>query len=197
METLKIALASALLVMATSHSAQAADSAFFKPPIEFAGTGCNSGSVVTNRGNSAIMVISFGHYDAGKSGVSGLARSSCNFVVPVHVPPNMKLSGMLVTWNGFVKGKGQLTRTYRTPFNPHATPNRIMDLNSPDGKPWYVIDDLMHLSNGTGCRGGDFNIRISSSIKITDSYSYAAVGALNTSSRSHLIFHLSSSDCLI
>ena len=83
------------------------------------------------------------------------------------MPPNMKLSGMIASWNGFVKGKGQLARTYGTSMNSRQIHNRIMKLDSPDGKYWQVTDNLMYLNDVSGCNGGDINIRINSNIKIT------------------------------
>jgi hypothetical protein len=193
MKTFKIALTSALLVLAVSHSAHAADPVFFKSPINFNGTGCDPGSIVVSGENTASMSILFGRYDAGKNAISGLARSACNFAVPVHVPQGWQLSVMTADWQGFAQGQGRFTRSYGTSQNPNAIPQQVKALNSPSGANWQAKDGLMHSTAVSGCGGGDFNLRINSSVQAIGSNSYVAVDTVDMNNR--VVFHLNWMPC--
>lgn len=193
MKTVKMALTGALLALAASQSAYAADPVFFKAPVSFIGTGCDAGSVVVSGENTSSLSILFGRYDAGKNAVSGLQRSSCNFVVPVHVPQGWQLSVMTADWQGYIKGQGKFTRSYGTSQNPNAIPTQIKPLSAASGANWQANDGLLHSTAVSGCGGGDFNLRINSSVAANTSTSYAAVDTVDMNNR--VVFHLAWRRC--
>lgn len=193
MKTFKIAAASALLVLVASQAATAADPVFFKAPLQFIGTGCDAGSVVVAGEDTASMSVLFGRYDAGKNAMSGLARSSCNFVVPVHVPAGFQLSVLTTDWQGFVQGSGKFTRSYGTSQNPNAIPTTIQPLSSAGGAPWQAKDGLMHATAVSGCGGGDWNLRINSSVQANTSNSYVAVDTADLNNK--VVFRLNWTPC--
>lgn len=193
MKTVKMALTGALLALAASQSAYAADPVFFKAPVSFIGTGCDAGSVIVSGENTSSLSVLFGRYDAGKNAVSGLQRSSCNFVVPVHVPRGWQLSLLTADWQGYIQGQGKFVRSYGTSQNPNAIPTQIKSLNSPSGANWQANDGLLHSTVVTGCNGGDFNLRINSSVLANNSNSYAAVDTVDMNNR--VVFHLAWRPC--
>ncbi len=193
MNGFKTSLTSALLVLAATQAVQAADPVFFKAPIQFNGTGCDAGSISVVGENTSSLTVLFGRYDAGKNAVSGLARSSCNFAVPVHVPQGWQLSVLTADWQGFAQGQARFTRSYGTSMNPRAIPPQVKSITSGSGTTWEAKDGLMHSTMVSGCRGGDFNLRINSGLQALGSNSYAAVDTVDLNNK--VVFHLSWAPC--
>ncbi len=192
MKILKFTAAAALLAVVASQAANAADPVYFKAPLQFIGTGCDAGSVIVAGENTASMSVLFSRFDAGTNSVSGLPRSSCNFVVPVHVPPDFQLSVLTTDWQGFIKGQGKFTRSYGTSQNSNAIPPQIKPLNAPGGAPWQANDGLLH-ATVSGCGGGDWNLRINSGIQADGNNSYAAVDTADLNNQ--VIFRLRWTPC--
>lgn len=188
MRNLKISLMSALLVLVASQAAQAADPVFFKAPIQFNGTGCNPYNISVVGENTSSLTVLFGGYDAGKNAVSGLARSSCNFAVPVHVPRGWQLSVLTADWQGFAQGRAKFTRSYGTSLNPRLVLPPPKTISSAGGTDWSAKDGLMHSTMASGCQGGDFNLRINSGLQAIGSNSYAAVDTVDLNNK--VVFHL-------
>ncbi|MDX9990042.1 DUF4360 domain-containing protein [Thiothrix unzii] len=193
MKAFKVAITTALLAIAAAQTAQAADPVFFKAPIQMAGTGCAPGSVSVVGENTSSLTMLFSTYDAGKNAVSGLARSSCNFAVPVHVPQGYQLSVMTSDWQGFVQGNGRFTRAYGTSLNPNTVNPGVKSLSSASGAGWQAIDGLMHATAVNGCAGGDFNLRVNSSVQAVGSNSYVVVDTLDMNNK--VVFHLKWKKC--
>ena len=193
MKAFKVAITTALLAIAAAQTAQAADPVFFSAPVEMAGTGCDPGSVSVVGENTSSLSVLFSRYDAGKGAVSGLARSSCNFAVPVNVPQGYQLSVLTADWNGFVNGQGRFTRFYGTSQNPRAVNPGVKSLSSPSGAGWQANDGLMHSTMVNGCAGGKFNLRINSSVQAVGSNSYTAVDTLDMNNK--VVFHLKWKKC--
>lgn len=193
MEVFKVAIAAVLATVSAMQTAQAADPVFFKSPIQMAGTGCAPGSVTIIGGNTSSLSMLFNTYDAGKYAVSGLARSSCNFAVPVHVPRGYQVSVMTADWQGFVKGKGKFTRTYGTSLNPSMINPGTKNLSSVNGSRWRAKDGLMPFFPANSCAGGDFNLRINSSIQAIGSNSYVVVDTPRTNHK--VVFYLKWRKC--
>ena len=193
MKAFKIAMTTALLAIGVAQTAQAADPVFFQAPIEMAGTGCAPGSVSVVGENTSSLTMLFSTYDAGKNAASGLARSSCNFAVPVHVPQGYQLSVMTSDWQGFVQGNGRFTRKYGTSLNLNAVNPGTKTLASAGGANWQAKDGLMHATAVSGCAGGKFNLRVNSSVQAVGSNSYVAVDTLDMNNK--VVFQLQWKKC--
>lgn len=195
MKGLKISLATALLALFATQTTQAAPTVYFKAPVNFAGTGCDIGSVAYTGENTSTLSILFGRYDAGKNAISGLQRSACNFAVPIHVPAGLQVSIMTADWQGYAKGSANLRRSY---FFANAVSNNVTksdNFNSGAGTNFLKQDGLWHASATSGCspQGRDLIMRINSSATANTSNSYIAVDTVDMNNR--VVFHLNWAPC--
>ena len=180
MKILPTMIASAILGLGLTSGANAVDnnSVYFKAPLDFAGTGCPSGSTAVAGENTDTLSILFDSYDAGKDSVSGKKRVACSFAVPVHVPEGMQVSVMKADWQGFVEGKGELRRKYFFAGQPNE-PWEVSTFDQPAGYNFTETDARLHGSLSYSECGEDKMIRINSSIRAKGSNSYMAVDTLD------------------
>ena len=174
MKLLTTITAAALLGLGIMSSAQAAPAVHFKNPVNWAGTGCKAGSVSVSGANTATLSVLFDSYDAGKDSMSGLKRAACSFSVPVKVPPGFQMSHLTADWEGYIDGKGQLSRKYFLAGRPYTSWKRNT-YRKPNGGNFSKRDNLYHATFASGCNGGIFNLRINSQIRAMGRNSYAAV----------------------
>lgn len=147
---------------------------FFTDAINWAGTGCKADSVSVSGENTSSLSILFDSYDAGKDAASGLNRSACSFSLQINVPLGSKVSQLTADWEVFVEGEGELKRKYFLAGQPETSwKNNTYD--SPNGDNFTVRDEIDHDSLSTGCKGGQFNLRIDSQVKISKDDSYVAI----------------------
>ncbi len=186
MKILSSLLASATfgLILVSSATAETIDKnkVYFKAPINFAGTGCSSGTISVAGADTNTLSILFDSYDAGKDSSSKRKRVSCNFAVPVHVPEGYQISVMTADWQGFAQGKTSLHRKYFFAGQPHS-PWKITRFNAPDGIDFLETDRKMHKSLSSSKCGEDRMIRINSAIRALKPNSYIAVDTLDLANK--------------
>jgi len=182
MKVLTTITAAAVLALGMASSAQATPAVHFKNPVNWAGTGCSAGSVSVSGANTATLSVLFDSYDAGKDSLSGLRRSACSFSVPIKVPRGFQVSHLTADWEGFVEGRGQLSRKYFLAGSPYTSWKRNT-YNRPAGGNFSKRDNIYHSTFATGCNGGVFNLRINSQIRAMGRNSYAAVDSADLHNR--------------
>lgn len=182
MKMLSPFVASLVLGLTVSATANAADSVYFKSPINFAGTGCKADSVAVTGENSTTLSILFDAYDAGKTSASGLRRTSCNFAVPVHVPQGYQVSVLKADWQGFAEGKTELRRKYFFAGHPNQ-PWSVSNFNDSNGINYLKTDGRIHRSLSFSKCGKDKILRINSSIRAKGKNSYIAVDTADLSNK--------------
>ena len=186
MKILTTIIATAVLGLGLASSVQARPAVYFKNPINFAGTGCKAGSVSVSGANSATLSVLFDAYDAGKDSLSGLRRSACSFSVPIKVPRGLQISHLTADWEGYVEGRGQLSRKYFLAGRPYNSWKRNT-YRKPRGGNFTKRDNIYHASFATGCNGGTYNLRINSQIRAMGRNSYAAVDSADLKNRIKLL----------
>ncbi len=159
------------ILFATAH-ASSRSPVYFKAPMKFRGTGCPGANSITVSGEDATtMTVVFDQFDAARpkdNAASGNMRSSCSFVVPVHVPQGLQVSTMTADWRGYAEGKTKLHREYF--FAGQRGPSKT---SKPEGD-FTLTDDLMH-AIWSDCKGRDVPMRINSSVQATSNNSYIAI----------------------
>ncbi len=164
----------ALSFFAGQAIATVAPSVYFKAPLNFAGTGCPAGAISVTGAETDTLKVYFDRYDAAKpksDAASGMSRSSCNFAVPVHVPPGFQVSIMTIDWMGFAEGQTELRRKYffaGSPFGPSKVDHPVGD---------FIIRD--NGSETWSKCGTDVVLRLNSSIKAKSNPSYIAVDTVD------------------
>ncbi len=174
MKLLTTMSAAAVLALTMVSAVQATPAVYFKNPVNWAGTGCKAGSVSVTGANTATLSVLFDAYDAGRDSASGLRRSACSFSVPIKVPRGFQISHLTADWEGYVEGRGQLSRKYFLAGRPYTSWKRNT-YRKPAGGNFTKRDDIFHASLATGCNGGTYNLRINSQIRAMGRSSYAAV----------------------
>ena len=147
-----------------------AQTVYFKKPMEFAGTGCGTGSYTFSGDGTDTLSILFSEYDAADpadGAMSGLRHASCSFAVPIHVPSGYQVSVLTSDWRGFAQGSTELFREY---FFAGETGGS--KTSNPNGNYTERDDGLQYESS---LCGKDVILRINSSIQATGSGSYIAV----------------------
>lgn len=163
--------------------------ASFDNPVNWAGTGCKAGSVSVSGEKTNSLSILFDAYDAGKNAISGLKRSACSFSVPVNVPRGFRISLFTADWEGFVEGRGELSRKYFLAGQSGGLWKKN-PYHKPSGDNFSVRDNINRDSFSTGCTGGQFNLRIESQIKTTDEDSYIAIDSADLHNEITLLLYL-------
>jgi len=120
MKLLTTMTAAAVLALTMVSAVQARPAVYFKNPVNWAGTGCNAGSISVSGANTATLSVLFDKYDAGRDALSGLRRSACSFSVPIKVPRGFQISHLTADWEGYVEGRGQLSRKYFLAGRPYT-----------------------------------------------------------------------------
>ncbi len=182
MKFLTTITAAAVLTLGMVSAVQATPAVYFKNPVNWAGTGCSAGSVSVSGANTATLSVLFDSYDAGKDSLSGLRRSACSFSVPIKVPRGFQVSHLTADWEGYVEGKGQLSRKYFLAGRPYTSWKRNT-YRKPAGGNFTKRDNIHHASFATGCNGGIYNLRINSQIRAMGRNSYAAVDSADLHNR--------------
>lgn len=165
--------------------------AYFGSDINWAGTGCKAGSISVVGANTASLSILFDSYEAGKGSTTGLNRVACSFSVPIKIPTGYKISLFTADWEGYVEGKGELSRKYFLAGQPY-TPWKKNNYNKPDSDNFLVRDNINHDSLSSTCDGGAFNLRIDSQIKTIDENSYMTIDSSDLHNKIKLLLRFKS-----
>jgi hypothetical protein len=190
MKLLKVFFA---LVVLTVFAGQAfaGPPVYFKAPVKFRGTGCPGPNSVSVSGEGTdTMTVLFDQFDAARpknNAASGMMRTSCSFVVPVHVPQGLQVSTMTADWRGYAEGKTKLHREY---FFAGQRGPRADD--SPKGD-FTLRDNLAHGTVVWGKCGADVPMRINASVRATSNPSYIAVDTVDLKNK--IVFHLKWKNC--
>jgi len=182
MKLLTTFIATAVLGLSMVSSVQARPAVYFKNPVGWAGTGCKAGTATVIGANTNTLSILFDSYDAGKDSESGRKRTACSFAIPIKVPAGYQVSHLTADWEGYIEGKGQLSRKYFLAGRPFVSWKRNT-YNKPNGGNFTKRDNLYHSTFRSSCRGGTFNLRINSQIRALGRHSYAAVDSLDLKNR--------------
>jgi len=180
-------LALAVGIVAVEASAQVT----FSAPIQFAGTGCKLGSSFSFTGQGTnTMTVMFSAYDAAKPAsraASKMERTSCNFAVPINVPPGYQVSLMTADWRGYTEKSTQISREYF--IAGQRGPSRT---TSPSGN-FTESDHLIFGSWNSKCGAGKVTMRINSSVRAVSNPSYIAVGTEDLQNK--VVFYLNWRKC--
>ena len=185
-------LSVSMLILLVANPAQANRRALFKSPRAFAGAGCEPGTVVVAGDNTESVSVLFGKYDAGRSSRSGTLRTHCEFYLPISVPPGQRLSVLTAEWQGYVKGRGGLSRRYSA-VGPRQRPWRVDRYQSREGMNYLQRDDMYPREVNAGCTGGELNLRINSEIIAAGNDSYIAVDTVDLNNQ--VVFRLNWVPC--
>lgn len=183
-------IAAAVLAAAGFAAAEAAAQVHFNAPVDFAGTGCGAGSYTVSGEGTNTLTILFSGYDAAipaENAGSNLERASCNFAVPIRVPPGHQVSVMTADWRGYADGSTKFLREYF--FAGQA--EGIKKESSPSGDYTESDSELTH-ETFSKC-GEDVTLRINSSVEALADGSYIAVDS--TDMKNTLILHLEQKNC--
>ncbi|MCI5193622.1 MAG: DUF4360 domain-containing protein [Candidatus Electrothrix sp. AU1_5] len=165
--------------------------AYFKSPMKARGTGCPGNNSITASGaGTDTMTVLFDQFDAAKpkdNAASGMMRTSCNFVVPVKVPPGIQVSHLTADWRGYAEGKTKLHREY---FIAGQRGPNVDDFPKGD---YTLRDDLLHGTWATSCKGGVFPMRLNSSVRAMSQPSYIAVDTVDLKNK--IVFQLKWRKC--
>ncbi len=188
MKIVKAALAVAMLTLFAGY-AFARPPVYFKAPVKFRGTGCPGPNTVTVTGeNTDTMTVLFDQFDAAKpkdNAASGMMRTSCSFVVPVHVPPGLQVSNLTADWRGYAEGRTTLRREYF--FAGQRGPRKT---TNPKGD--FVERDNLQHATWAAC-GADVPMRINSSVRAMSRNSYIAVDTVDLKNK--IVFRLKWRKC--
>ncbi|MGV6808890.1 MAG: DUF4360 domain-containing protein [bacterium] len=172
MKTVPILLSSVILGLTVSSHANAKEPVYFKSPINFAGSGCPSGSAsVVNGKNTKLLSINFKQYEAGKNAAGGERRAACNFAVPVHVANGYQVAVLTADWRGYTEGRTEFTRKYFFAGEPNV-PSKVSRIDGKAGQSFLFKDNSIHQSMNFSACGEDKILRINSSIKAKSNSSY-------------------------
>jgi hypothetical protein len=185
-------LSVSLVILLATQTAEADRRAMFKRIGAFSGAGCEQGSVVVAGENTETISVLFGKYDAGRNSRSGALHTQCEFSLPISVPPGQRLSGLTAEWQGYVKGRGGLSRLYSA-VGPRQRPWRVSRYNSAGGTNYLERDDMYPREINRDCSGGELNVRIRSDIIANGPDSYIAVDTLDL--QNQVVFRLNWVPC--
>ena len=180
---LAIGVSTAVIMSLPSSGSTDTTDFIFQKPIVFNGTGCSSLNSHEVTGiDTSNLSLNIQGYDAGKDSISGLGRSACSFAIPIKLPQGFQISHVIVDWDIYVRGEGQLKRKYflsGSPWKPWQTNN----FSKAAGESLTVSDKLSHNSLATNCNGGLFNIRVNSQVRVMDKQSYIQLSPNDGTSR--------------
>ena len=165
--------------------------AYFNNPVNWAGTGCKAGSVSISGAKTASLSILFDSYDAGKDSKSGLTRSACSFSIPIKIPTGYKIAHLTADWEGYVEGKGELSRKYFLTGQPQTAWKKNA-YHKPEGDNFTIRDNINQTSLSSTCNGGAFNLRVDSQLKTTGEDSYVAIDSTDLHNKVQLSLRLRS-----
>lgn len=168
----------AMLFLVSLAAESYAQAVYFKEPMDFAGTGCGTGSHTFSGEGTDTLSILFSEYDASDpadGAASGLQHTSCSFAVPIHVPAGYQVSALNADWRGFAEGSTELSREYFFAGKTGASKT-----SNPTGN-FTEQDQKMNFSSCS--KDGEKNIilRINSSVQATENDSYIAIDSVDQS----------------
>lgn len=187
-----IMLLTSVALLLAMQSADANRRAMFKRLNAFVGAGCEHAAVAVTGENSETVSVLFSNYDAGFQSRSGALHSSCEFSLPVSIPPGQRLSLLTAEWQGYAKGRGGFSRLYSV-VGPRQRPWRVNRYNSAEGLNYLERDDMYPREVNPNCNGGEINIRIKSDIIATGRNSYIAVDTVDLQNK--VVFRLNVTPC--
>lgn len=155
-----------------------AQTVYFKEPMEFAGTGCGTGSYTFSGEETATLSILFSKYDAAEpadGAASGLQHTSCSFAVPIHVPAGYQISKLKADWRGYAEGAVEFFREYF-----FAGKIGVKKISNPSN---YFIEEDQNINFSSCAENGeeDIILRINSSIQATSNESYINIFSVDQS----------------
>lgn len=156
------------------------DGVQFNPP-SFNGSGCSGSSNYRVTPNGKTLSISF------KKFIASPDNKTCKITVPITVPSGFKLSVLTADYRGFVKGKGELKRSYS------SGGARKNSFNKTGGDDYYVNDNLIGMNKKMSKCGQNITLKINTRIKAAGSDSKISVDSADSSSGA--IFHLQYRPC--
>lgn len=157
-----------VLALAFSQNALAAPSVSIGE-VNYIGIGCSSGEGDSISGSGSVKTLNLRNFNAGAG--YALQRSACNVAIPVHVPMGYQIA-LTASFRGSVKGNARLTRSYGTSQAPNGA-SLTSNLASVRGKR-FSQNDAGNAAWST-CSGGDFNLRLNSSVQAIGSASKISV----------------------
>ncbi|MCI5210074.1 MAG: DUF4360 domain-containing protein [Candidatus Electrothrix sp. ATG2] len=191
MKLLKVFFALVVLTFFAGQAFAARPPVYFKAPIKFRGTGCPGPNSVSVSGeNTDTLTVLFDQFDAAKpkdNAASGMMRTSCSFVVPVHVPSGLQVSTMTADWRGYAEGRTKLHREYFFAGQRGAKAD-----SRPKGD-YTLRDNLMHGTVVWGKCGTDVPMRVNASVRAESNPSYIAVDTVDLKNK--IVFHLKWREC--
>ena len=149
------------------------------------GSGCSGTSNYRVTPNGKTLSISFKKFIASPS------NKTCTITVPIAVPSGFKLSVLTADYRGFVKGKGELKRSYRAAGSSGGAKKN--SFNKTSGDDYYVNDNLLRMNKKMSQCGKNITLKINARIKAADADSKISVDSDDSSSGA--IFHLQYSPC--
>ena len=181
-----------LALFTVMQSVNANPRAMFKRIGAFSGAGCEQNTVTVAGENSNTVSVLFSKYDAGRNSRSGALHTSCEFSLPISVPAGQRLSVLTAEWQGYVKGRGGLSRLYSA-VGPRQRPWRISRYNAAEGKNYLEQDDMYPRDLNTNCSGGEYTLRIKSDLLAASLDSYIAVDTVDL--KNQVVFRLNWVPC--
>ncbi len=175
---LLIPIISTIVCLSITPSVQAKSISYFNAPISWAGTGCQAGSKKPSNGNT--IKIALDDYEAGKNAQNSLNRAGCSFSIPITVPKGYKISTLTVDWQGYIKGKGKMSRKYFLAGRPYAAWKRT-SYNKANGDDFILKDKINSNAFKTDCKGGRYNLRVNTDISVINDESYISLKSVDSS----------------
>lgn len=167
---------------APSYAGNSGGVQFNSPSIK--GSGCSGTSNHRLTPNGKTLSISF------KKFIASPKNKTCTITVPITVPAGFKLSVLTADYRGFVKGKGELKRSYRAAGSGGSKKNSF---NKTGGDDYYVNDNILRMNKKMSQCGKNITLKISAGVKAAGSDSKISVDSDDSSSGA--IFHLQYRPC--
>lgn len=170
-------------LLAWSTPSYAQDGQFGAPIMK--GSGCSGSSKYSLTPNKKTLSISFKKFIASPS------NKSCSLTIPITVPAGMRVSTLTANYQGFVKGKGELKRSYKISGSGKTKQNNFT--KNKEGDSYYIKDNLAGMSKKVSKCGENMVLKINARVKASNSSSSISVDSSNSSSGA--IFHLQYKSC--
>jgi len=174
---------SLLALSLPSYAANSGGVQFSPPSIK--GSGCSGSSNYRLTPNHKTLSISF------KKFVASPSNKTCSITIPINVPSGFKISVLTADYRGFVKGEGELKRSYRASGSSGGAKNNRFKKTG--GDDYYVNDNLLGMNKKLSQCGKSITLKINARIKASGSGSRISVDSDDSSSGA--IFHLQYKPC--
>jgi len=166
-----------------SYAGNSGEVQFNSPSIK--GSGCSGTSNYRLTPNGKTLSISFKKFIASPS------NKTCTITVPITVPAGFKISVLTANYRGFVKGKGELKRSYRAAGSSGGAKKN--SFNKTGGDDYYVNDNLLRMNKKMSKCGKNITLKINTRIKAAGTNSKISMDSDELSSGA--IFHLQYRSC--